>query len=173
MKDSDNDIISREEEARQGANSRKPGASGSLSPEVEGGDGHRGARSPKRGAIKALSPKEEAIMSCFWQQGPMFVREVVEMLPEPKPHFNTVSTFVRSLEAKGWLSHEQIGNSYRYFSTSDGSEYRDRSLRGLVNRFFGNSYLGFVSALVSEEKITTDELRELIEKIESQRTGEG
>lgn len=173
MKDSDNDIISREEEACQGANSLKPGASGSLSPEVEGREGPCGEKSPKRGAIKALSPKEEAIMSCFWQKGPMFVREVVEMLPEPKPHFNTVSTFVRSLEAKGWLSHEQIGNSYRYFSTSDGSEYRDRSLKGLVNRFFGNSYLGFVSALVSEEKITTDELRELIEKIESQRTGEG
>ena len=48
---------------------------------------------------RKLSPKEEEIMSCFWQRGPLFVREVVEMMPEPKPHFNTVSTFVRSLEA--------------------------------------------------------------------------
>ena len=113
-----------------------------------------------------LSAKEEAIMACFWQHGPLFVREVVEMLPEPRPHFNTVSTFVRNLEAKGWLSHEQIGNSYRYFAAVDQTDYRDRSLRGMVSRFFGNSFLNFVSALVNDDKISTDELRELIDSIE-------
>ena len=88
------------------------------------------------------------------------------MLPEPRPHFNTVSTFVRNLEAKGWLSHKQIGNSYRYFAAVDQTDYRDRSLRGMVSRFFGNSYLNFVSALVNDDKISTDELRELIDSIE-------
>lgn len=119
--------------------------------------------------LTKLSPKEEEIMSCFWQHGPMFVREVMERLPEPKPHFNTVSTFIRGLEAKGWLSHEQIGNSYRYQPCVDARDYRDRSLRGLVDRFFNRSYLGFVSALVKDEKISTDELRELIEEIEKNR----
>lgn len=118
---------------------------------------------------KRLSPKEEAIMDCFWQHGPMFVRELVERWPDPKPHFNTVSTFVRGLEAKGWLGHEQVGNSYRYFSLVDASDYRDRSLRGLIDRFFGKSYIGFVSSLVQEEKISTEELKELIEKIESKK----
>lgn len=117
---------------------------------------------------RKLSPKEEEIMSCFWRKGPMFVREVVDMMPDPKPHFNTVSTFVRSLEAKGCLAHENIGNSYRYFPTTNMEEYRDRSVKGLVSKFFDNSYLGFVSTLVSEDKITTDELRDLIKKIESQ-----
>lgn len=119
--------------------------------------------------LKRLTPKEEEIMGCFWQYGPLFVRELLEKLPEPKPHFNTVSTFVRGLEAKGWLTHEQIGNSYRYVPAVDASEYRDRSLRGLVNRFFDRSYVSFVSSLVKEEKISTDELRELIERIESQK----
>lgn len=121
---------------------------------------------------KKLSPKEEAIMDCFWQNGPMFVREVVECLEDPKPHFNTVSTFVRGLEAKGWLGHEQIGNSYRYFPLVEAAEYRDRSMRGLIDRFFGRSYIGFVSSLVKEEKISTDELRELINRIEAQRDKE-
>lgn len=115
-----------------------------------------------------LSAKEEEIMACFWQHGPLFVREVVGMLADPKPHFNTVSTFVRNLEAKGWLSHEQIGNSYRYFAAVGADDYRDRSLRGIVSRFFGNSYLNFVSALVRDDRISTDELRELIAKIEGQ-----
>ncbi len=118
---------------------------------------------------KRLSPKEEEIMACFWREGRMFVREVVEKLPDPKPHFNTVSTFVRGLETKGWLAHEQIGNSHRYYPIVDASEYRDRSLRGLIDRFFGRSYLGFVSALVQDEKVSTEELRELIDKIESQK----
>ena len=113
--------------------------------------------------IRKLSPKEEAIMGYFWQCGPLFVRQVVEMMPDPKPHFNTVSTFVRGLEAKGWLAHEQIGNSYRY---------RDKSLRGLIDRFFGRSYISFVSSLVREEKISTTELRELIEQIEAQKEKE-
>lgn len=72
-----------------------------------------------KGISKQLSPKEEAIMACFWQHGPLFVREILELLPEPKPHFNTVSTFVRGLEAKGWVGHEQIGNSYRYHALAE------------------------------------------------------
>lgn len=52
---------------------------------------------------KRLSPKEEEIMACFWREGRMFVREVVEKLPDPKPHFNTVSTFVRARN-KGLVS---------------------------------------------------------------------
>lgn len=121
---------------------------------------------------KKLSPKEEEIMSCFWQHGPLFVREVVDMMPDPKPHFNTVSTFVRSLESKGWLTHEQMGNSYRYAPVVEMTEYRERSLRGFIDRFFGRSYLNVVSSLVKEEKISTDELRELIERIETGGDGE-
>lgn len=116
---------------------------------------------------KKLSPKEEEIMSCFWQHGPLFVREVVDMMGDPKPHFNTVSTFVRSLEAKGWLTHERLGNSFRYAPAVPVEEYRDRSLRGFIDRFFGRSYLNVVSSLVREEKISTEELRELIEQVEA------
>ena len=126
---------------------------------------------PKReqSRLTKLSPKEEEIMGCFWQHGPMFVREVMELLPDPKPHFNTVSTFVRGLEAKGWLQHEQIGNSYRYRACVDVREYRDRSLKGLVDRFFNQSYLGFVSSLVKDEKISAEELRDLLKEIEENR----
>lgn len=120
--------------------------------------------------LKRLTPKEEEIMSFFWQNGALFVRELLDKLPEPKPHFNTVSTYVRGLEAKGWLTHEQIGNSYRYAPAVDATEYRASSLYGLVSRFFDRSYLNFVSSLVKEEKISTDELRELIERIESQKS---
>ncbi len=108
-------------------------------------------------------------MYCIWQHGPLFVREIVELMPQPKPHFNTVATFVRSLEAKGWLRHEQFGNAFRYAPAVDMEQYRDRSIKGIVGRLFNNSYLSFVTTLVKQEKISTEELRELIEKIENQQ----
>ena len=115
---------------------------------------------------RPLSKKEEEIMNYFWNEGPLFIREIVDRMPEPKPHVNTVATFVRSIEAKGWLTREQIGNSYRYSPAVPMEEVREKSMRGLIDRFFNKSYLSFVSALVKEEKISSDELRELLEKIE-------
>lgn len=102
--------------------------------------------------MKSLSPKEEEIMACFWEHGPLFVREVLDFLPEPKPHFNTVSTFVRGLESKGWLSHEQFGNTFRYKAEVSLHDYRASTLSKLVDRLFSKNYLSFVSSLVKEEK---------------------
>ena len=45
-------------------------------------------------------------------------------------------------------------------------EYKQRSLIGLIAKYFDNSYLSAVSALVKEDKITVDQLKELIELVE-------
>lgn len=113
-----------------------------------------------------LTRREEELMRCFWQRGPLFVRELVALSPDPKPHFNTLSTMVRALEAKGYLSHEAFGSTYRYFPVVSEEEFSRRTLGSIINRYFENSYLGAVSALVEEEKISVDELRELIDRIE-------
>ena len=80
--------------------------------------------------MKKLTKKENEIMDLFWKHGPMFVRELRELYPEPRPHVNTLST-------------------------------------GVVSSCFSNSYLRAVSTLVQEEKISVDELKQLIEQIES------
>lgn len=113
-----------------------------------------------------LTRREEELMRCFWQRGPLFVRELVALSPDPKPHFNTLSTMVRALEAKGYLSHEAFGSTYRYFPVVSEEEFSRRTLGSIINRYFENSYLGAVSALVEEEKISVDDLRELIDRIE-------
>ena len=56
--------------------------------------------------MEKLTPREEELMRCFWTRGPLFVRELVALWPEPKPHFNTLSTMVRGLEAKGYVGSE-------------------------------------------------------------------
>lgn len=105
-------------------------------------------------------------MHRFWEHGPLFVRELVAMAPEPKPHFNTLSTMVRSLEAKGYVAHKNFGSTYQYYATVSEEEFSRRTLGNVISRYFENSYLGAVSALVEEEKISVDELRELIDRIE-------
>lgn len=107
-------------------------------------------------------------MQCFWERGPLFVRELVALSPDPKPHFNTLSTMVRTLEAKGYLSHEAFGNTYRYFPLVSEEEFSKRTLGNVIDKYFENSYLEAVSALVEEEKISLDELRALIARVENQ-----
>lgn len=58
--------------------------------------------------MKRLSPKEEEIMRMFWSKGPMFVRDLLELYNEPKPHYNTVSTLVRGLEEKRFCGIQSL-----------------------------------------------------------------
>ena len=119
--------------------------------------------------MKKLTRKEEEIMNLFWEKGAMFVRELLENYDEPKPHFNTLSTMVRTLESNGFLSHKAYGNSYQYYPIVSREDYAGSSFKGLISNYFNNSYLSAVSTLVKEEKITVDELKELIEQIEKNK----
>ena len=117
--------------------------------------------------MEKLTRKEEELMQWFWQRGPLFVRELVALYPDPKPHFNTLSTMTRSLEAKGYLSHNASGTTYQYFPVVSAEEFRKGSLSQVIDKYFGRSYLGAVSALINEEKISVEELKELIREIET------
>jgi predicted transcriptional regulator len=113
-----------------------------------------------------LTAKEEEIMTMFWERGPMFVREIVENYPAPRPHFNTVSTMVRALEERGMVAHKRFGGTFQYHAAVSAGQFRQGKLSGLVDKYFGRSYLGVVSALVRDEKIPLDELKRLIAEIE-------
>lgn len=65
--------------------------------------------------MKKLSKRERVIMDIFWKNGPLTTSEVRELMPEPRPHINTISTQVRMLEGSGFLSHRKEGTGYRYF----------------------------------------------------------
>lgn len=113
-----------------------------------------------------LTPKEEELMHLLWEHGPISISKIVELYPDPKPHFNTVSTVVRRLEGKGFVSHNDVGGAFQYFATVPKENFRDRSFGNLIKNYFGGSYFGAVSTLVEEEKISADELKELLLLIE-------
>jgi len=116
--------------------------------------------------MKRLTAKEEEIMGWFWEKGPMFVKQLLEYYEEPKPHFNTLSTIVRSLEEKGFLSHHTYGNTYQYYAIISEEEYSKGTLKNVIARYFNNSYLGVVSSLIKEEDISVEELRHLLDEVE-------
>lgn len=118
--------------------------------------------------MKHLTEKEEMLMRQFWERGPLFVREIVDRWPEPKPHFNTVSTFVRILEDKGYVGHESFGKSHRYYAKISEADYNRMSVRSLLGKFFDNSAAKLVSTLVEDEEISVEEIESLIQQIKNQ-----
>ena len=65
--------------------------------------------------MKKLTKAEEQIMQILWELERGFVKDIIDNLPEPKPAYNTVSTIIRILEKKGFVSHNAYGNSHEYF----------------------------------------------------------
>lgn len=105
-------------------------------------------------------------MKMLWDHGPLFVREMVDLYPEPKPHFNTVATTVRIMEEKGYVGHEVLGSSHRFHAIASKEDFSRRTLAGVIRDYFDNSYRSVVSSLVKDEKLSVDDLREIIDMIE-------
>jgi len=114
-----------------------------------------------------LTSKEEEIMQVLWELKKAFVKEVVAELPKPKPHYNTVSTVIRKMEDKGFVKHEAFGNTHRYYPNISKEDYRKRYFSKAINNYFENSYKNVVSFFAKEEKISVEELREIIKLIEN------
>ena len=117
--------------------------------------------------MKRLTSKEEEILGYFWAKVPLFVRELLDLQEEPKPHYNTLSTIVRTLEEKGYIGYKVFGNTHQYYALISEDEYRKKTLKQVVDKYFDNSYTRVVSTLIEEEALTLDELQELIQQIKN------
>lgn len=120
--------------------------------------------------MKRLTVKEEEIMRMFWENGPMFVRELLAYYEEPKPHYNTVSTLVRGLEEKKFVGYKAYGNTYQYYALISEKEYKSSALKDVISQYYNNSYVNVVSSFIEEEGMSVDELKGLIESIEKGRS---
>lgn len=121
--------------------------------------------------LPKLTEKEEEVMGFIWNNGPMTVREIVESYPEPRPHFNTINTFVSFLEKKGYIVREKRGLASYYSATVPKEQYGTRTMKGILSRFFDNSYFSVVNSLVKDEAISVEQLKELVDMVERQQKG--
>ncbi len=116
-----------------------------------------------------LTPKEEELMQVLWRLQKAFVKEIVAALPEPRPHYNTVSTIVRKMVDKGFVGYESFGNTHRYYPLVPKKAYTENFMQKALRNYFDNSYKNMVSFFAQEQKISADELREIIALIENQK----
>ena len=118
--------------------------------------------------IKDLTRAEEQIMQVLWQLKKGFVKDVLDVLPEPKPAYNTVSTIIRILETKGSVGHTAFGKSHEYHPIVSKEQYKSFAADKLLTGYFDNSVNRMLSFFVKKEKIDlkeADEIMKLIEKL--------
>lgn len=116
--------------------------------------------------MEKLTNKEEEIMHALWELEKGFVKEVMTLLPN-NPHYNTVSTTIRKMEEKGFVKYIAYGKTHQYYPAISKEEYRKTFMNKTINNYFENSYKNVVSFFAKEEKISVDELKEIIKLIEN------
>jgi predicted transcriptional regulator len=95
------------------------------------------------------------------------VKEVLAEITDEQPHYNTLSTIIRNLEEKGFVSHNAFGNTHQYFPIVKMEDYRKRFMNTAIDTYFDSSYKNMVSFFAKEEKISAEELREILAMIEN------
>lgn len=127
--------------------------------------------------MKELTRAEEQVMQVLWRLEKAFVKDIVEAFPEPKPAYTTVSTIIRILERKGFVSHRPFGKTYEYFTRISKDEYKKKFLKSFVRRYFGDSLPEMVSFFASGRDLSIEELEELQtllrDEIRRQKAGAG
>ncbi|WP_422104494.1 BlaI/MecI/CopY family transcriptional regulator [Winogradskyella sp.] len=119
--------------------------------------------------MEKLTKREDQIMQIVWDLKKAFIREIIERLPEPKPHYNSVATIVKILVKKGVLKSEKIGNTHQYSPVAEFEDYRDSNLSHIKQKFFGNSFPKMMAYFAKEEHLSEKEIEELIKVIRSNK----
>ena len=119
--------------------------------------------------FKELTKAEEQIMQELWEMERGFVKDIIDRLPEPKPAYNTVSTIVRILETKGFVSHESFGKSHQYLPKITKEEYKKGITGKLLNNYFDNSPKSMLSYFLEENKLDVKELNDILSIIQQNK----
>lgn len=119
--------------------------------------------------MKHLTKGEAQIMQIIWRLKTVFIREIIDELPAPKPHYNTVATIVKILVRKGFLKSILLGNTHQYSPAIDFEDYRKKHLTDIKKTYFGNSFPNMLAHFAKEENLTDTELEELVRMIKSQK----
>lgn len=118
--------------------------------------------------MRELTRAEEEIMQILWKIKRGFVKEILEHFDEPKPAYNTISTIVRILQDKGFVSHKAFGRTHEYFAVVSKEEYSRMHLMAFVKDYFSNSFQKMVSFFAKEKGITIKEMEEIKKIMENE-----
>jgi BlaI family penicillinase repressor len=115
-----------------------------------------------------LTKAEEQIMQILWDLEKAFVKDIIEKLPDPKPAYNTVSTIVRILEKKEFVSYKAYGKTHEYFPLVSKEEYTKVHLDNFIKNYFSNSFEKMVSFFAREKSLSVHEMEDILKIMEEE-----
>src|ERR1700743_2269243 len=121
---------------------------------------------------KPLTKAEEQVMLVLWKLGKGFLKDIIDQTPEPKPHSNTIATLLKILVEKGYVQYEVQGRNNCYRPRITKAEYGKKSAQQLVKGYFEGSPVKLVSQFVSDNKLSLQELEELLQQIRSSKNSQ-
>jgi BlaI family transcriptional regulator, penicillinase repressor len=117
--------------------------------------------------MKQLTKAEEQVMQILWEIKKGFVKDMLDKMPNPKPAYNTVSTIVRILEKKGFVSYNAYGKTHEYFPIIEKNQYRSFYLKSMITGYFGGSFERLVSFFAKDNDMDINEMEELLKNVKS------
>lgn len=117
--------------------------------------------------FKPLTKAEEEVMQMLWKLDKAFVKDLVDAMPDPKPHYNTVSTILKILGDKGFVAYESFGKSNRYYATINKDDYSKKSMKQFVKRYFEGSFADMLSFFAKEKDISIEELESVLKELKN------
>jgi BlaI family penicillinase repressor len=119
--------------------------------------------------MKTLTRAEEQIMQVLWKLEKAFLRDIVDAMPNPKPHQNTVATLLKILVDKEFVAITVLGRHHEYYPLLGKDEYSKRTMKQMVKGYFEGSFSNVVSFMVKENNISIEELESLLQQIKKQQ----
>lgn len=116
--------------------------------------------------MKKLTQQEEELMLCIWKLESCTVKEAMDIMTTTPPPYTTVASVAKNLERKGYVKARKVGNTYLYTPAIRQTDYKRSFMSDFVSGYFRNSYKELVSFFAKEKKLSTDDLKEIIEIIE-------
>jgi predicted transcriptional regulator len=115
-----------------------------------------------------LSKSEEKLMELIWSNQPLFMKDLLEVHPEPKPASSTVATLLKRMQQKGYVGFKLFGNSRQYHALIEKPDYFSGQVKTIIKDFFSDSPLQFASFFTKKADLTTSELEEIKKLVESE-----
>ena len=118
--------------------------------------------------MEPLTRKEEEVLRILFKLERAFVKDIIAEMPGKKPAHSTVSTFVKKLEDKGYVAHEDFGSTYRYYPAIPKEQFFQRDIKRVVSDFFGDSHKALVSHFAKSKKLSREDLEDILKMIDEQ-----
>ena len=114
-----------------------------------------------------LTEAEKEIMDILWDRKAAFMKDILEIYPEPKPASTTIATLLKRMQTKNLVGYKTFGNSREYFPKVEKETYFNHEMTSMIDRFFNSSVSQFASFFTANSKMSQQELKELREMIDN------